>query len=165
MATNSAPRIKGADEGIWSRIRRVDWTRFFTEDERDPWLTHKLAEEAPGILNWVIEGARLWYESGLGEPEVVKTASRNYRHTSDELLGFIGTVVIEDDDGSINGSDLMGQYLDWAIDENVRPWSRRALYEAIVERVEGVRKVKKSDGVHLVGIRLATDDDRGGDDE
>ncbi len=165
MATNSAPRIKGADEGIWSRIRRVDWTRFFTEEERDPWLTQSLAAEAPGILNWIIEGARIWYEGGLGEPEVVKTASRNYRHTSDELLGFVGLVVIEDDEGSINGSDLMGLYLDWAVDENVRPWSRRALYEAVVERVEGVRKVKKSDGVHLTGIRLATNDDRGGDDE
>ena len=77
----------------------------------------------------------------------------------------VRTVGIEDDDGSIYGSDLMGLYLDWAVDENVRPWSRRALYEAIVERVEGVRKVKKSDGVHLTGIRLATNDDRGGDDE
>ena len=165
MATNSAPRIKGADEGIWSRIRRIDWSRYFTEDERDPWLTHKLAEESPGILNWIIDGARLWYEGGLGDPEVVRTASRNYRHTSDELLGFCGTVIIEDDDGSINGSELMGLYLDWAVDENVRPWTRRALYEAIVERVEGVRKVKRSDGVHLLGIRLATADDRGGDDE
>ncbi len=164
MATNSAPRIKGADEGIWRRIRLSNWTRFFTEDERDPWLSAKLRDESPGILRWIVDGARQWYEGGLGDPPVIKQASRNYRHTSDELAGFIGMVIVPDDDGSILGADLMAAYLDWCIEENVRSWSRRALYGAVVERVEAVQKVKRKDGIHLVGIRLATDADRGDDE-
>ena len=147
--------IRGADEGIWRRIRMSHWRRFFKEEERDPWLTRTLADEAPGILNWIVEGARQWYSDGLGDPPVVKEASKAYRHTSDELAGFIGTVVVEDPDGSILGSDLMGLYLDWTVAENTRSWSRRALYGAVIERIAGAYKEKRTDGIHIVGVRLA----------
>ena len=87
--------------------------------------------------------------------EAVKEASKAYRHTSDELAGFIGTVVVEDPAGSILGSDLMGLYLDWTVAENTRSWSRRALYGAVIERVAGAYKEKRMDGIHIVGVRLA----------
>jgi putative DNA primase/helicase len=159
MSTNSAPRIRGADEGIWSRIRKVDFCRYFTEDERDPWLNQTLAGEAEGILRWIVDGARLWYEQGLSDPTAIKAATLDYRSTSDELAGFVGAVVVADADGSILGSDVMALYLDHCVEENVKPWSRRALYDALVERVETVKKVKRMDGIHLLGIRLASKND------
>lgn len=160
MSSNSAPRIRGADEGIWSRIRKVDFSRYFTEDERDPWLNQTLTDEAPGILRWIVDGAALWYEHGLLDPAVVKAASQTYRYTSDELAGFVGTVVVVDPDGSINGADLMALYLDWCVEENVKSWSRRAFYDALVERVATVQKIKRKDGIHLTGIRLPSKNDK-----
>jgi putative DNA primase/helicase len=131
------------------------WRRFFKEEERDPWLSRTLADEAPGILNWIVAGAVQWYANGLGDPPVVKEASKAYRHTSDELAGFIGTVVVDDPEGSIFGADLMGLYLDWCVAENTRSWSRRALYGAVIERIAGAYKEKRMDGIHIVGVRLA----------
>ena len=155
MAANSAPLIRGADEGIWRRIRMSHWRRFFTEEERDPWLSRTLADEAAGILNWIVAGAVQWYANGLGDPPVVKEASKAYRHTSDELAGFIGGVVVDDPEGSSFGADLMGLYPDWCVAENTRSGSRRALYGAVIERIAGAYKEKRMDGIHIVGVRLA----------
>jgi len=35
--------------------------------------------EAPGILNWAIEGLAQWRANGLQEPAVVKDATTEYR--------------------------------------------------------------------------------------
>ena len=162
MATNSLPRIRGADEGIWRRVRLVNFNRFFQDHERDPYLFETLQSEAEGILAWIVEGAKEWSANSLNDPPVVKEATRNYRHTADDLAGFIGQIVIEDEDSSMSGAELMSSYMDWCIEENVRSWSRRALYEAICERCKSVYKVKKQDGIHLIGLRLANSGDFGG---
>ena len=111
-------------------------------------------------MRWIVDGAALWYEHGLLDPAVVKAASQTYRYTSDELAGFVGTVVVVDPDGSINGADLMALYLDWCVEENVKSWSRRAFYDALVERVATVQKIKRMDGIHLTGIRLPSKNDK-----
>ena len=161
MSSNHLPRIKGADESIWRRMRLVRFPRFFTDAERDPRLFIDLRAEAPGVLRWIVEGAKRWYADGLLDPVAVKAATRNYRSTSDELGTFIGMVVGADPEASIAGNVVMGAYLDFAVEENLhRPWSRRALYEGLTERLPGVSKVKKMDGIHLVGLRMATDEDR-----
>jgi putative DNA primase/helicase len=156
MATNSLPRIRGADEGIWRRIRLLRFKRFFEDWERDPYLFETLKSEREGILRWIVEGAKEWYADGLCDPDSVRESTKNYRHTADELAGFIGQVIEEDPNGSIAGSELMELYMDWTVEENVRSWSRRALYEAVCERVHGVEKVKKKDGVHLLGVQKVT---------
>ena len=156
MATNSLPRIRGADEGIWRRIRLLRFNRFFEDWERDPYLFETLKGEREGILRWIIEGAKEWYADGLCDPDSVREHTKNYRHTADELAGFIGQVVEEDLDGSIAGAELMELYMDWCVEENIRAWSRRALYEAICERVHGSSKVKKRDGIYILGIKKVT---------
>ena len=154
MATNHLPRIRGADESIWRRMRLVRFKKYFGDDERDPYLFKALRAESEGILRWIVDGAREWHANGLGDPPSVKEATAAYRHTADELAGFVGMVIAADPDASVAGSDLMAAYMDWCVEENVRAWSRRALYEAVCERLPTVSKEKRRDGVHLIGLRL-----------
>src|SRR5205823_1295940 len=44
--------------------------------------------EAPGILNWAIDGCLEWQQFGLGDPEIVKAAGRSWREESDPFQGF-----------------------------------------------------------------------------
>jgi putative DNA primase/helicase len=111
--------------------------------------------EAEGILAWAIEGAAEWYRNGLGDPPVIVEATKTYKETSDELAGFVGWVVVADTLGEIRGAVLYEAYRDWANHEGVKPWTRRALYEAVIERMPGVKKVKREDGVWLEGVRQA----------
>jgi putative DNA primase/helicase len=163
MASNSLPRIRGADEGIWRRVRLNHFNQYITDQERNTHLFYELQEEAEGILNWMVKGAIEYYEkSGLGDPPVIKEATKQYRHGSDELSGFIGEVIVADPEGKVLGKELMGKYLDWCIEQNVKSWSAQALYNAVSERVIGCEKAGSNKGVVLKGIRFATQEDREG---
>ena len=58
MFSNYRPNIRGADEGIWRRVRLIDWAVTIPPAERDVDLAAKLAAEAEGILVWAVGGAR-----------------------------------------------------------------------------------------------------------
>ena len=89
LATNHRPRIKGTDHAIWRRIRLVPFDAVFTGDDRDPDLKGKLIAEASGILTWLVLGAILWRDMGLGYPEEVKRATEEYQAEEDTLGCFL----------------------------------------------------------------------------
>ena len=84
LATNYEPRVRGADDAIWSRIKLVPFNVSFAgrEDHR---LAERLREEYPGVLRWLVEGSKRWYEEGLGEPPTVKEATAAYRNEQDTV--------------------------------------------------------------------------------
>ena len=79
LSSNHKPSIRGTDEGIWRRIRLVPFAVTIPEDEKDPHLKKKLFAEAPGILNWALEGCREWQRNGLGMPAAIQNATGEYR--------------------------------------------------------------------------------------
>jgi len=89
LAANHKPIVKEQTEGFWRRIRLIPFTVVFSKDKRDKRLGKKLLEELPGILNWAIEGCRLWRKEGLHEPEAVKRATYSYRDENDILGEFL----------------------------------------------------------------------------
>jgi|TARA_R110002074_G_scaffold27176_3_gene79080 putative DNA primase/helicase len=164
LATNYRPKFLGQDDGLWRRVKLIPFARYFTDAERDHYLGEKLEAEAEGILAWAIEGAIDWYRDGLGDPPAVVEATSDYKATSDDLAGFCEWEVVSDPDAEIKGTALYGAYRDWASREGVKEWSSRALHEAVVERMPGVSKKKKNDGVWLTGLRLSSPADRGSDE-
>ena len=50
---------------MWRRIRLIPFTQTFEGGRKDNGLLSKLKAEAPGILNWAIEGCRFWRKEGL----------------------------------------------------------------------------------------------------
>ncbi|SEQ76957.1 putative DNA primase/helicase [Treponema bryantii] len=90
MATNHKPKIRGADNGIWRRIKMIPFTVTIPPEQRDKKLTEKLIAENSGILNWLIAGYAMWKKEGLGEePEVVRAANEEYRMDMDAVGTFI----------------------------------------------------------------------------
>ena len=57
MFSNYRPKVIGTDEGMWRRLRLIEWDVIIPEDEHDENLATKLRSEAPGILRWIV-GAR-----------------------------------------------------------------------------------------------------------
>ena len=57
LLTNHLPDIVGRDSGVWRRILIMPWSVQIPSEEQDTDLSRKLRNEAPGIINWLIEGA------------------------------------------------------------------------------------------------------------
>lgn len=158
LATNFEPNLRGQDEGLWRRVKLIRWERYFEAHERDGRLSEKLLTEAPGILAWAVRGAREWYAGGLQDPTSVADASRQYRTSSDVLLGFLPGQYEHDEEETkpVQGARLWEDFQSWAEEENLRDlqgWSRRAFYGALKER--GIEQRKTSQGQAFYGIRRA----------
>ena len=71
LATNHKPNIASMDFGIWRRLLIIPFEVNFTDAAhnatRDPHLeTYFKEHEGPGILNWMIEGYKMWMAEGMG---------------------------------------------------------------------------------------------------
>jgi putative DNA primase/helicase len=154
LATNYRPRLSGSDAGLWRRIKLIPFDASFLGAAGDPNLQDTLRDEAEGILTWLVEGSIAWHENRLSDPAKITQEITDYRDTSDELAGFVGTIVVEDSDSIIAGRDLYEAFRDWCMEEGILAWSRRALFAAMKERFPDCRKFKRNDGVHFEGLRL-----------
>lgn len=116
LAVNHKPNIRGADRGIWRRIKLIPFARNF-ESQEDKQLRAKLADELPGILNWLLAGLADWQANGMQEPESVKAATDEYRVESDQIGQWIGERAELGPDYSQNSTELYRDFLQW-LEEN-----------------------------------------------
>ncbi|SCL32902.1 putative DNA primase/helicase [Micromonospora nigra] len=160
LATNFKPQFRGQDEGLWRRVKLIPWERYFKPEERDHKLGQKLLAEAPGILAWAVRGAVEWYRDGLGDPDAIRDATREYRETSDALAGlFPGTFVMEAG-AKITARVAWDAYRQWCEDEALparERWTRRAFFGELEARK--ATKKRANIGVVFEGIRLARPSD------
>lgn len=89
MATNHKPIIRGTDHGIWRRIKLIPFNVVIPDDKQDRSLGDKLRHEYSQILGWLLQGAKLWYESGLSVPETMSEAITEYRSEMDLVQKWI----------------------------------------------------------------------------
>lgn len=64
FSTNEVPSIQKADEAFYNRLLFVEFPNTVPKSEQDKALQDKLADEAPGILNWMLDGLRRLLEQG-----------------------------------------------------------------------------------------------------
>ncbi len=102
---NYLPEISGIDHGIWRRVHVVPFNVKISEDEKDPHLKDKLTAEWPGILNWILAGARVWYDKGLMPPKSVTSATQTYRSQMDNVEEFINECCQKGNSDSYRVSD------------------------------------------------------------
>lgn len=159
MASNHKPNFLSADEGLWRRVKLVPWSRYFSVEERDPYLRQRLvSEESEGILAWAVRGAVEWKASGLGDPSEVVQATAAYRDSSDRLAPFFPHGPLrKDEDSSVLAKEVWEAYVAWCDEEMLPPkerWGRSTLYNGLEER--GLEKVRRKDGVRFLGATLGS---------
>lgn len=130
MATNHKPKIRGADNGIWRRIKMIPFTVTIPPEQRDKKLTEKLIAENSGILNWLIQGYAMWKKEGLSdEPEAVREANDEYRMDMDSVGSFVNDCFEIDASlkWRLHTKILYETYIKWCSKNNERAMSQKWL--------------------------------------
>lgn len=156
LAGNHKPTVIDDSDALWRRMYLLPFNRQFKGDNADPTLPEKLKAEAPGILTWAVEGCLYWQQNRLRPPEVVKTATQQYREESDPLADFIADRCTLDENASVQPSDLYREYAAWAEAGKLRKGdilSNTAFGRRIGERFTKTRSV----GRLYHGISLKND--------
>lgn len=93
LSTNHKPKIRGADFGIWRRIRVIPFSRNFLKDpdvKVDKDLPVKLRAEAEGIIAWLLKGMVMYQIEGIDElPVKVQKEIEDYKSDMDLIGQFV----------------------------------------------------------------------------
>jgi putative DNA primase/helicase len=136
ISGNHKPTVKGTDHGIWRRLRLVPFTVTISEDQKDPHLKEKLADELPGILNWAIAGCLRWQRERLRVPQCVKAATESYRAEEDIIGQFLDECTEKRPEARAGRTELYRAYQDWAEEGGVnRPLTAKRFNRQIEERL------------------------------
>lgn len=91
ISMNGLPDWNYEKGALWERMVILPFFQRFTGTKVDIGLGDELKEEAPGILQWMIEGATWYLRDGLGECDEVTRATEEARPVADTVGMWIDT--------------------------------------------------------------------------
>lgn len=152
LATNYPPRFNSDDDAIWQRAKLIPFTTQIARGYMITDLTEQiLAEESAGVLNWILEGARLYQETGLAEPEMIADAAKSHRESTDSALRFLDEktdVGVLSATGQMDAAELHRMYTAWATEHKERSLGHRRFLDRIMSSGRGY----EMDGRIITGI-------------
>jgi putative DNA primase/helicase len=158
MRTNHKPIIRGTDLGIWRRINLIPYLITIASGDPD-FRQCKLMPELPGILNWMLEGLKVYQREGLNPPKAVCDATDRYKADMDLLAQWLADRCILDRDSPAGGpqsetllKELTADFNVWARDDLRRPWPNATLSEKLSELGLEIRRT--TPGMAVSGIKL-----------
>ena len=120
--TNHLPQISDMTLFESDRIRIIPFYRHFTAEERDIDLKSYFSqpENLSGILNWCLEGFRMYWEEGLEMPQSVNEATSRYREQSDRVMMFTAQCVKKDKGSELRAQAIYTRYKDWCAENGFK---------------------------------------------
>jgi putative DNA primase/helicase len=115
LVTNHRPSIPEQSEAIWRRVRLVPFPVTIPRRERDPSLQGRLLAELPGVLAWIVDGARRYITAGLEPPAAVEAATDDYREEESAVGRFITERCQVDPAYWVQAGDLYAAWKGWCV--------------------------------------------------
>ncbi|MET8944875.1 phage/plasmid primase, P4 family [Streptomyces sp. NPDC004542] len=163
---NHRPEVSTGGFAFWRRIRLVPFTRTVPAERRIDNLAFELVrDEGPGILQWLIEGARryLTTRDPLEGPDRVRIATSAYATTEDHIGRFLAECCTRGTDGDtelrVEQGLLYTEYSAWcASGEGIRPATPRAFATRVRQEVgltSPSEMIKSNGRKYYPGLALA----------
>ncbi len=131
LAANDEPRVRDDDEALWRRIRQVPFDQSIPAAERDPDVKAAICDPTrggPAVLAWAVRGFHEYLEEGLQAPQIVKSATADYRQRMDPLADWIADCLVIAPGERATARQLYESYIKWCAQVGIRnPITRRAL--------------------------------------
>lgn len=150
IATNNLPAVHGLDAGIWRRIRIIPFKNSLPDSQVDIDLYDKLIEEKSGVLNFALEGLRLYDKMGLATPQCVSDEVEAYRRSSDLVQQFLDDSCEIDTKSMIVSTELYHAFCRWCEDSGNDVYTQKRFgtimgkkgFESKRNTVNGVKKYR-----------------------
>jgi putative DNA primase/helicase len=149
IGANFRPSLKSTGEEIRRRMHLVNFPGAVPVEDRIYDLPEKLRAEWPAILQWAIDGCLAWQDYGLGKPEAVEEATKDYLDDEDTLAAWIHESC--DLGGECRASDAYKSYRHFVQERGEMPVSQKRFSARLESRGFGKRK---SGSMIIVGLSL-----------
>ena len=145
---NHLPSVTDLSRGFWRRVILFPFEQIIPEESVDKDLLDKLKKEAPGILNWMLDGLDQGTKNGLSIPKVLESATNAYMNEHDILAEWLDEQC--ERGGSCAKAELYGAYKWWCQKNGFGPLGRNRFSRQL--RDKGY--VTASDNRTITGIEL-----------
>ena len=114
--TNHRPNITDLTLFDSGRIKILPFDRHFDEKEQDKDLKTTFAkpENMSGILNWMLEGYKMFRSQGLEMPDSVINATDDYRKASDKIAQFCEACLVSKPGAMLRSKSVYNRYKQWS---------------------------------------------------
>jgi len=92
IVTNHMPRVTDHSQGFWDRVKVIPFNQNIPASEviKSDDLMASLMAEAPGILNWAVQGCRDYFAlDGLDTPPAIQKEIDKYKFEQDIIAQFL----------------------------------------------------------------------------
>lgn len=113
LMTNHLPEVDGSDPAIWRRLRVVPFNVRIPLEQQDTFLQERLLAEAPGILNWMLEGFRIWRTFGLGTSDIITKTTEEFQSDMDSVAEYLTNRCEINASATVTIADLHSDYQHW----------------------------------------------------
>jgi putative DNA primase/helicase len=142
LDTNHPPRPRDAGEGIWRRLVILPWTVMIPEEQRNNNLREELLEDLPGVLAWIIEGAKKYFKNGLPRLPMMIDAKQALRDSCDDLGRWLDESVEQAPQFRVTSAVFYKSFLSWSQAEgNTYPIAQRIFTERLRDKGFEVKKL------------------------
>jgi putative DNA primase/helicase len=135
---------------MWRRVALVPFEITIPKESQDRKLLAKLKGEGPGILNWMLEGLRMWKKDGLNIPKKIESATAAYRDEQDTLGEWLREHCEIGGGMTVKKEDAYQAYKYWAQRNGHAPFAQKRMTRRLGERGYPLQKDRRA----IVGIRL-----------
>ncbi|MEU0646072.1 DNA primase family protein [Streptomyces umbrinus] len=163
---NHRPEVGTGGFAFWRRMRLIPFERVVSDDRKIDNLADILVtEEGPGILGWLIDGARRYLagDKDLTGPARVRIATTAYAETEDHTGRFFGECCTLAAELRAEQAGLYAAYKTWCQNEGAPAMSSRA-FAARARELAGLASPKEmilsNQRKYYPGIGLLTDEER-----
>ncbi|MFI5868160.1 phage/plasmid primase, P4 family [Streptomyces sp. NPDC051546] len=135
---NHRPEVGTGGFAFWRRMRLVPFERTVSDDRKiDNLVDVLVAEEGPGILHWLVEGARRYLagDRDLTGPDKVRIATTAYAETEDHTGRFYTEACVLGPGERTEQKALYEAYRSWCSREGSAPATNRAFAQRTRELV------------------------------
>jgi len=157
LATNHKPQVRG-DQAIWRRLKLVPFDVTIPVEKQKP--RHEVMAmfrtEFPGILNWAVKGCLEWQRSGLGVPDEVVAATREYEAEQDTFAMFLEENCVRVPTARSPSIVIYRAYKAWAEEHGENCVSHKMFASFMSER--SFQKNRTMNGVIYLGIGLRAEE-------
>jgi putative DNA primase/helicase len=153
---NHRPALRSVGEEMRRRIDLIEWGGTIPEAERILDLPDKLRAEYPAILAWMIEGCLRWQKQGLGKPQTVETATKDYLASEDTLGAWMDECVELRQGERTKTSSAYENFKRWADQAGEYVPSQKRFSQRLKDR--GFATIKSLGVMHFEGLRLKVTD-------
>ena len=142
LSTNYTPIVAETDHGTWRRLCLVVFPfKFVTAEKladktgdpryrlRDPSVKRDLGTADAGVLAWLVDGARRWYDAGMVMPPMPKSVVGDtlaWRFEADPVMSYAAERLIVGDEAkgwAVSAADLAADFNAYTEARGHKPWS------------------------------------------